>query len=256
MPQTELSQPNCCSQVNSVKNAVRILELFSSCQEDALSLTRISRELNLHKTTVYRILRTLQSLGWMNQSSASGRYSLGSRILLVSSALARNRTSRQLILEGMHSLAAQFDETVILAAMRGNSGVSLEIIRSSHALSMSGETGYPVPLGVGATGKTLLAYQPEEVISEFISTLPPDSAASLQSTVAMVRSQGWCITQGEVDFGVTAVAVPLILPDGDIYTLTISGPTQRIEQLGCDRLRSALLFTSADIKNRVAGARQ
>lgn len=54
--------------VNSVLHAVRILELYAAQRRESLSLTGISRALSLHKTTVYRILRTLQHAGWIEQS--------------------------------------------------------------------------------------------------------------------------------------------------------------------------------------------
>lgn len=73
-------------QVNSVLHAVRILELFAAQGQEYLSLTQISRSLEIHKTTVYRLLRTLQSVGWVQQSESNGQYRLGSGILLAASA--------------------------------------------------------------------------------------------------------------------------------------------------------------------------
>ena len=61
---TELSTP----QVNSVMHAIRILELFAIKQKQYLTLGEISLSLQIHKTTVYRILRTLQKVGWIKQN--------------------------------------------------------------------------------------------------------------------------------------------------------------------------------------------
>ena len=55
--------------VNSVLQATKILDYYASQRREYLSLTEISRAIGLHKTTVYRILHTLQSVGWIEQSS-------------------------------------------------------------------------------------------------------------------------------------------------------------------------------------------
>ena len=52
--------------VNSVLHAVRILELYAAQRRESLSLTGISRALSLHKTTVYRILRTCSMPAGLN----------------------------------------------------------------------------------------------------------------------------------------------------------------------------------------------
>ena len=69
--------------VNSVLHATKILDYYASQRREYLSLTEISRAIGLHKTTVYRILRTLQSVGWIEQSSTNGQYRLGSGILMM-----------------------------------------------------------------------------------------------------------------------------------------------------------------------------
>ena len=73
--------------VNSVLHATKILDYYASQRREYLSLTEISRAIGLHKTTVYRILRTLQSVGWIEQSSTNGQYRLGSGILMIASAV-------------------------------------------------------------------------------------------------------------------------------------------------------------------------
>lgn len=51
--------------VHSVLHATRLLELYAAQRKESLSLTEISQALGLHKTTVYRLLRTLQYAGWI-----------------------------------------------------------------------------------------------------------------------------------------------------------------------------------------------
>lgn len=233
--------------VHSVLHAIQILELFAAQRKEYLSLTEISRSLKMHKTTVYRILRTLQSAGWIDQSNSNGQYRLGTGILLVSSAVSVHRTSRSLISEEMRKLAEKHNETVVLSALRGNIGICVDMVRSHHSLSISSENGYIVPLEMGATGKTLLASQSEDTISQILSTYSEEVAVSLEKNIREIQKKGYCISEGEVDVGVVAIAVPLPLSDC-IYTLTISGPAVRLRQLDYMVLKDSLLETANAIQ--------
>ena len=62
-----------------------------------------------------------------------------------------------------------------------------------------------------------------------------------------VKVLGYSYSEAEVDPGVAALAVPLVLSDY-VYALTISGPIERIRAFGIDRLYESLLITAENIK--------
>ena len=214
------SEGSSVQPVHSVLHAVRVLEFFASHPEEHLSLTDVSRGLQMHKTTVYRILRTLQSVGWVEQSQASGKYRLGSGAMVLAAAAARRHSQRDLIAEEMARLAE-------------------DLVRSKHSLSVAAAVGYSVPLQAGATGKALLSAQPDAFVEEFLKGLPAAQARALGRQVEEIRRQGFYWSESEVDQGVTAVAVPLTLRGGT-YAMSISGPTDRLRAIGTDTLRQAL----------------
>lgn len=218
--------------VNSVLHATKILELYASQRKEELSLTEISRALSLHKTTVYRLLRTLQYAGWIEQSAKSGHYRLGTAILLVASAVSVHNTSRDLLTEEMHRLAEKFNETVVLSVLLGNTGICVDLAKSRHKLGIASERGYVVPLDKGASGKTLLAAQPEEVRDRLIEEMYEDRTQQrlLKNKLLKILQDGYCISEGEVDQGVAAIALPLHLKE-KIFALTISGPIDRLQAI-------------------------
>lgn len=245
-PETQNRQLN-----HSVLHAVRILELYAAQGEEFLSLTQISRLLSLHKTTVYRILRTLQSVGWIEQSAASGQYRLGSGVMLAAGAAASRRTSRDLILEEMKRLAETFNETVVLCAVRGETGICVELVKSSHTLSMQTAAGYVVPFHAGASGKTLLAAQTDDTAARLLARCPEPERAALYRQVRQIRSDGYCCTESEADQGAAAVSVPLIV-DRERYALSISGPLERLRGLGYPELCLALKEAAGRIERKNA----
>ena len=103
--------------IEGVTHAIRILELFAIKQKQYLTLGEISLSLQIHKTTVYRILRTLQKVGWIKQNENGGHYCLGSGALLVTANAISHYTRQTLFEEEMRNLANQFNELVILATL-------------------------------------------------------------------------------------------------------------------------------------------
>lgn len=243
--QTEL--PSSTPLVNSVIHATRILDLYASQRKEYLSVTEISQTLGMHKTTVYRILRTLQSVGWIEQSEQNGRYRLGRGILMVASAVAVHHPTRELIAGEMRRLLDLHNETVVLSAVRGKNGICVDMVKSRHSLSVNTENGYIVPFDRGATGKTLLSIQPQRFVDDFLSTLEPEAAEALAEQLRVIREKGYCTSEGEVDMGVAAVAVPLPLKD-TAYVLSISGPIERLRGLGYETLYASLAKASEAIQ--------
>lgn len=235
--------------IHSIVYATKILELYASQRKEYMSLTEISRALSLHKTTVYRILRTLQTVGWIDQSPQSSQYRLGTGVLLVAGAVSVHRSRRDMILEEMNRLARELNENVVLSALRGEVGICVDLVRSEHRLSASAEYGYLVPLHVGATGKVLLSAQTPEVIERILNRYPPKTAAELRQSIDRIRREGYCVSDSEVDPGVAAVAVPLLTGDW-IYALTVSGPDSRIREQGFEKLRDALLQAKERIETK------
>ncbi|WP_075579452.1 IclR family transcriptional regulator [Acidaminococcus massiliensis] len=239
--------------VHSVLHATRILELYAAQRRKSLSLTEISKALGLHKTTVYRLLRTLQHAGWIEQSAKTGKYYLGTGILLVASAVSVHNTSRDLLSQEMHRLAETFNETVVLSVLLGHTGICVDLAKSRHRLGVAGERGYIVPLQSGASGKTLLAAQPEELREQLLQELEPDRTRQrlLRNQLLKILQEGFCISEGEVDQGVAAIAMPLHLKDR-LFVLTISGPVDRLRSITYPKLQQGLAETISRLEQKSA----
>jgi DNA-binding IclR family transcriptional regulator len=177
-------------QVNSVIHAIKIMELFAVKQKKYLTLSEISQSLQMHKTTVYRILRTLQTVGWVNQFEAGGKYSLGSGVLLVTAAVVYNYKRRDLIEEEMQKLSNRFNELVVLTTVRGDMGVCVDLVKPKNNLSYLVGSSYVVPFNAGATGKTLFAVQPDEVINRVLPRLPASGNKALIEQIKDIQGQG------------------------------------------------------------------
>lgn len=150
-----MGSPQRTTTHRSLQRAVAILGAFTRLEPE-LSVTEISRRVGLHKSTVSRILATLQDEGlvWQNPS---GRYSLGLTLIgLADTALGQCGVSAPM-LSRLHALAAELDEWVSLCVRRGDAIVVVACAAGSRSRRRLIWPGRCAPLVTTAAGKALLA---------------------------------------------------------------------------------------------------
>ena len=86
-------------------------------------------------------------------------------------------------------------------------------------------------------------------MEELLGKYPDAEAERLRRTVSEIRRRGYCFSEGEVDAGVAAVSVPLVLPN-HIYVLSFSGPIDRLRAIGYDVLGQSLLEAVRELQHR------
>jgi IclR family acetate operon transcriptional repressor len=114
--------------------------------------------------------------------------------------------------------------------------VPVELVRSSQNLRPFVEIGAPLPLHLGAAGKVLLAWLPEEKrdavaaasVARFGGAEAFDAGA-LRERLVKVRAEGWAASDGERSPGVAAIAAPVFGAGGEVEgALLLSAPSARL----------------------------
>ena len=147
----------------------------------------------------------------------------------------------------METLHKKYNENVILTTIIENIGIWVNMIKSTHVLSEDIESGYSVPLHIGATGKTLLAFKGEAFRKTFFEDHAVEirktlGQAQLSKDIKAILAKGYCISSSEVTEGVTAVAVPILGKNRELlYGLTISGPSSRFPENIIESMKKDLL---------------
>ena len=101
----------------SLQRAVAILREFSE-SDPALTVSEVSRRLDLHKSTVSRILATLLEEGLVWHNAETGRYSLGMGLVEMAGVALGQIDVRAAAMPHMADLVAELDETVAVVARR------------------------------------------------------------------------------------------------------------------------------------------
>jgi len=241
--------------LKTVEKALRTLLCFTE-ERGQWSLTELSRELGMHKTVVSRILGTLQEHGFVARDPATKRYRLGTAVVELGRVALGNYELRRVSLPVMSAVVEATGESAFLTVVAGVEAVCLEKVESRSSVRVSYEVGRRTPLHAGASAKILLAYMPDDEVRRVVGVrgLPrytPSTPVDLNVLVGAledIRRRGYAFSVGELDEGVSALAVPIRNGRGDVAgSLSIAGPASRLREERVPELLEVLREGSASI---------
>ena len=145
--------------VQPVLKAMQVLQLVCEAPEP-VSLNQLVRDAALPKTTVFRYLRTLATLGFVEHNAEADRYRPGIGLWRLSHSSSPYETLRQAGKPHMKRLRQRFNETINLGVLSGGEVVYLDVLESERSLRMQSSVGATDPLHSTALGKVFLAFRP------------------------------------------------------------------------------------------------
>ena len=254
-----MSQPR---QVTSARRALDVLCAFSA-EHPEWGVTELSQHLGVHKSTVSRLLATMEATGFVRRTPGNGRYALGPRLLEMAPLVLARLDVRTVARPWLEQLNRASDETVNLAVWDHNEAVNVDQIPSSQPVLYMGWIGRRTPAHASSTGKALLAHQPEETIERVLSrplrtytrSTVTDSGR-LRQELARIRECGYAMAEGEFQDGVTAVAAPILTRGIVVGALSISAPTYRTTRQRKGEFARLLSSTVKEVGQRMEMAPQ
>lgn len=226
------------TETQSLHRAIAILDCFRDIQPQ-LGVREIARQLELHPSTVGRMLATLTSLGILNQDKETHRYRMGSKVLKWSSIYMSNidlRIEARSYLEELHRVT---QETVHLDIPDGVSRICIDRIESPHRLRWVANIGERMPYYASASGKVMLAFMPSQLQKSIVKNTPMERLTPNTTTdpkvlfqeLEVIKKQGYALSEGERVEGVSCVAAPIFEPPEKVIGgITISGPVTRFSE--------------------------
>jgi DNA-binding IclR family transcriptional regulator len=220
--------------IQSIERAAAILRLLSG-RSRRLGVVELAGQLGLPKGTVHGILRTLQSVGFVEQDSDSGKYQLGPALLHIGSSYLDANELRTRALNWADALATQSGESVRIGTLHERQVLIVHHVFRPDDSRQALEVGTLVPVHASALGKALLAhhrYLLTELSKEQLTGYTPATITAvkrLQREVEGVFEQGWASEVGELFPGVASIAAPIQDRRGMIVgAISISGPLERL----------------------------
>jgi DNA-binding IclR family transcriptional regulator len=216
--------------VRAVERAMDVLLCFTEKRE--LGLTEISSSVGLHKSTVHRLLASLESKGFVVRDPETEKYRLGFRIWELAASFDQADNPALLFLPEMEKLRDAIGETVTLYIRDGMERVRIQAVQSKQAIRRVAEVGARLPLYVGASSKVLLAFADDDVRESVLNDPKWPSSVDRQLYLAQIeeiRRVGYATSVEEREPGAAAVAAPIISRSGKLAAaLSVSGPSNRL----------------------------
>jgi DNA-binding IclR family transcriptional regulator len=220
--------------VKSADRTVQVLELLAS-RPTRMTLSEVQRELGVPKSSLYGLMQTLVSRGWLETSDNGALYGIGLRALRVGTAYLE----RDPVVESAGPLLAQLrtrlDETVHLARLDGADIVYLASRESAHHLRSSSRIGRRLPAHATALGKVLIAGLTDDEVRELLPprliALTPETVTTmpeLLAELADIRVQGHSFESGQNTPGLSCIAVSIPTGHGPSDAISCSVPSVRL----------------------------
>jgi DNA-binding IclR family transcriptional regulator len=239
--------------IRSVDRALAVLDILAT--HGVAGVTEIARELDMHKSTAFRLVATLEQRQFVEQLAERGKYRLGFGIVRLAGVTMARLDLPQESKPVCTELAAECGETVNVAILDSDAATNITQAHGHAAVAARNWIGQRTPLHATSSGKVLLAWADEDALPntrEKFTDRTITSKSALRDELARVHERGWASCTEELEVGLNAVAVPIRGADGDVVAaVSISGPSYRLTaesfpdtakklRVGADRISSRI----------------
>lgn len=250
---------------SSVVKCLKILECFTEDKKE-LKLTEIAKMLSIPKSTAYNLLTTLKVMGYVFHSEDSGKYSLGSMLMVLGKRSESNYNLRDILYPYLRKLRAEFDETFNATICYFSSGkingTWLLEAPTSSTLAPSRPLGSEMELHCAASGQVFLAYASEDIREKTLDSMVLTKYTeytitdrdTLLKRLSDVRREGYAIALNEEGIGIMSIAAPVFDNHGRVIACLSSGiPTVRAGDERIREIKSRLLEYSRQASSKYRG---
>jgi DNA-binding IclR family transcriptional regulator len=209
----------------TVTRVMTILETVAA-EPNGVKLAALVSQLDAAKSSVHGLVKGLVAIGYLREEA--GIYRLGPAIthLLAPGGAGVAATARPV----MEELNRQFDETVMMATLVGDSLIYVDAAESSQLIRYSAPLRVRRPLWPTSTGKCFLAHFGDRRRAAYLKAGLADAAEreAAEAELAAVREDGYAFNRGETLPDISAVAAPILSGGRALACLAVAGPTTRM----------------------------
>lgn len=205
--------------VAAVDRALSVLAAFQD-GDAALSLTELALRTRLYKSTVLRLLASLEHGGWV-QRQDDGRYAVGAAAARLHAVYVQSFSLDKLVMPALHALVQATGESAAYHVRQGKERLCLYRVDSPHPVRDHARVGDFLPLDKGAGGRVLVAFDPEL----------GDWQKKSRNHYARVRSDGYEALVGDRHSEIAGISAPVFRQSGELAAaLTLTMPAHRYDE--------------------------
>ena len=202
--------------IPSLDRAFSVLELLGHASR-GLSLAELVRQSDIPKSTLFRILITLQKRHCVVWDEENRSYRLGSMLWSLGSSFLSQSDIYRMAAVHMKDLAEKTRETIFLGEMEGDEVVYLRRMESPRSVTVVKKLGQRVPMHCTATGMAMLAFMAQEQIDSLLerTTLTAFNESTitdrqvLLERLSQIKRDGYALVDGEFNEELLCISAPV-----------------------------------------------
>jgi DNA-binding IclR family transcriptional regulator len=247
--------------IRAVERALDVLLCFTS-QTPELSMTHIAEQVGINKSTVHRLLGTLEKKRFVERDATTGTYRAGIRLLQMAYLTLEHNDLRRLAAPFLRNLCDQYRENVNLALLDDVDVIYVDVVESQQRVKLAAIPGQRLPAFCTASGKAILAFLSEEHLTRILGRgLPNRTQFSLSSPEALLenlgytREKGFAISEQEYEDGINAVAAPIFSRERPVASISVAGPAYRLTKARMLEIGPQVVLAANDIAREAGVAK-
>ncbi|MBV9195826.1 MAG: IclR family transcriptional regulator [Solirubrobacterales bacterium] len=255
---TESGRSNGNAPVAVLSKAVCLLDHIA--EQGEVTPARLAELAGEPRSTVYRLLASLQELELVEPGPRRGTYVLGVKLFRLGRAVVSRFDERQAALPVMQRIHDEIGETTFLLIRRGYEAVCIERIDGTRVNLLALGLGGSLPLHAGSAPRAMLAFMAPSEWDDYLDHVPLEAYTSksiitreqLIAELEATRERSYAISDEDVTPGVASVGAPIFDHDGAIRaSLSVGGMREPI--LGDGSRAIELLLEGAAEISRALG---
>lgn len=241
-----------------IVNVIDVLRCFT-IEQPVLGVTEIAVKVGLHKSSVSRILATLEQERIVARDETTRKYSLGLGLIAVAGPLLANLDVRRVSFPFLNELALATEETAVLTIWDGQESISVEQIPSIHQVKHTSAMGSRYNTALSASVQVFMAHEEATRAVDLLdsgSVLLADNSKSERDSylkrLEAVRTRGYAANHGETSPDEVGVAAPIFDHRGTVVaSAMIAAPYYRVDEKQLHQLGAACMRAASQISVRL-----
>jgi IclR family pca regulon transcriptional regulator len=200
--------------VEALAKGLAILEAFDA-EHPEMTLSEVARRVGLSPAAARRSLITLSELGYVGQSGK--RFHLKPRIMTLGSAFYFSARVDELLQPDLRELVNRFGDASSVGALDRTDVIYVAHVSVQRARRAAAVVGARYPAYATSMGRVLLAGLTDDELDHRLGAMDFRALTSktctdpcrIREEILAVRAQGYATTVDQLDYGITALAVPI-----------------------------------------------
>lgn len=244
----------------ALEQGLQILERFGQGVE-RMRLSEIAREIGISRSSAFRLVYTLQALGYLERDDDTKSYRLGPRVLSLGYAFLASKDVVELARPILERLRDETDCSAHIGILDGTEVVYVGRIASRQTVATNITVGSRLPAYATTMGRMLLAYRSEAEVKRLygraklqrFSPRTPANYEELAVALAGDRTRGYALSHSGFEAGIASAAAPVFGAAGTIVAaINVSGPDGAVpRQVFDSAVRDAVCAAARAISNQL-----